>query len=87
MRALGRISAHMLQDSLVSSPASPQVNAITFLANGLLATASGKLVALWDVNACAMKQTLNHEGAVRATAQTMWPPALRRPRSRSIMFR
>ena len=42
------------------------VNAVTFLSNGLLATAAGKVVALWDVNACAMKQTLNHEGTVNS---------------------
>jgi len=42
------------------------VNALTFLNNGLLATAAGKVVALWDGNACAMKHTLNHEGAVNA---------------------
>ena len=44
----------------------PQVNAVVFLSNGLLATAAGKVVALWDVNACAMKHTLNHEGTVNA---------------------
>ena len=42
------------------------VNAVAFLSNGLLATAAGKVVALWDVNACTMKQTLNHEGTVNA---------------------
>jgi len=42
------------------------VNAVTFLSDGLLATAAGKVVALWDVNACSMKQQLNHEGAVNA---------------------
>ena len=54
-----------------------QVNAVTFLANGLLATAAGKVVSLWDVNACSMKQTLNHEGAVRChmpAASTAIPP-------------
>ena len=44
------------------------MNAVTFLSDGLLATAAGKVVALWDVNACSMKQQLNHEGAVRATS-------------------
>ena len=45
-----------------------QVNAVVFLQNGLLATAAGKVVAMWDVNACAMKHTLNHEGTVRRSA-------------------
>ena len=40
------------------------MNAVTFLKSGLLATAAGKSVALWDVDACTMKQTLQHEGAV-----------------------
>lgn len=63
-----------------------QVNAITFLSNGLLATAAGKQVALWDVNACTIKQQLNHEGAVRvlraparcSTAPRSVPPDRRR---------
>merc|ERR1719443_486004 len=42
------------------------VNAVTFLANGLLAAAAGKVVAMWDVNACTMQKTLNHEGTVNA---------------------
>ena len=42
------------------------VNAVQFLSNGLLATAAGKAVAMWDVNTCSMKQTLIHEGAVNA---------------------
>ena len=41
-----------------------QVNALAFLSSGLLASAAGKVVAVWDVNACTMKHTLNHEGAV-----------------------
>ena len=41
-----------------------QVNAVAFLKDGLLATAAGKLVAFWDVNAYTMKQTLTHEGTV-----------------------
>ena len=55
-RCLGSPATHVLRS---------QVNAITFLSNGLLATAAGKQVALWDVNACTIKQQLNHEGAVR----------------------
>ena len=47
------------------------VNAVTFLSNGLLAAASGKVVAIWDVNACTMKQTLNHEGTVNALQLNM----------------
>jgi WD40 repeat protein len=43
-----------------------QVNACIFLSNGLLATAAGKVVSFWDVNACSMKHTLNHEGTVNA---------------------
>ena len=42
------------------------VNAVAFLSNGLLATAAGKVVAMWDVNACTMQKTLNHEGTVNA---------------------
>ena len=42
------------------------VNAVQFLSNGLLATAAGKMVAMWDVNACSMQKTLNHEGTVNA---------------------
>ena len=43
------------------------MNAVAFLSNGLLATAAGKVVAIWDINACAMKETLNHEGTVSVT--------------------
>ena len=32
----------------------------------MLATAAGKTVVFWDVNACSMKQTLMHEGTVNA---------------------
>ena len=52
------------QPSVRESLTVPQVNAVVFLSNGLLATASGKVVAMWDVNACAMKHTLSHEGTV-----------------------
>ena len=55
-----------------------QVNAVTFLESGLLATAAGKSVALWDVAACTMKQTLQHEGAVSLHAAPMMPCSPRR---------
>ena len=33
---------------------------------------------MWDVNACAMKHTLNHEGTVRAQSSTAMLGALHR---------
>ena len=52
------------------------MNAVVFLQNGLLATAAGKVVAMWDVNACAMKHTLNHEGTVRQQSRSRYPRAV-----------